>query len=425
MSAERAHDRVGLAARGVGARSARVWALGPGAGVVPAGLYLGLSWTWCIGMFLPALMLRDFGWAGYAVFAAPNVLGAALMGWVMRSPGRSRAVVAAHGPACAAFSLVTLAYQGLFVGAVVTAEASAGRPWAALGAAGVTACVLLGAGGWRVGAAVVSMLAAGVAAGLVRWADVGAVTAPSWTLWGRQAGAGEALLLAPASVLGFALCPYLDLTFHRARQSVGSPAKSHAAFALGFVGVFGLMIVLSAAYAHLVRLGQGGGAVAAGVPGVLGALLVAYLCAQGALKVVMHGPEIGAALAGRGGGRVTRGASAWVAWAWAAVVIGLALGAATQGFGRWGSFEVVYRVFLSFYALAAPAYVLIAVVPARLGAPTRAPGARQWWAVLGAVAVAAPMYWWGAIEGRSAWMLVGPLVVLAARGLAHPWERRG
>ena len=24
-------------------------------------IYLGMSWTWCIGMFLPVLLIRDFG----------------------------------------------------------------------------------------------------------------------------------------------------------------------------------------------------------------------------------------------------------------------------------------------------------------------------------------------------------------------------
>ena len=47
--------------------------------------YLACSWTWCIGMFLPVLLVRDYGVWGWIVFAVPNVLGAAAMGWVLRS----------------------------------------------------------------------------------------------------------------------------------------------------------------------------------------------------------------------------------------------------------------------------------------------------------------------------------------------------
>lgn len=27
-------------------------------------LFLASSWTWCIGMFLPVLLMRDAGWMG-------------------------------------------------------------------------------------------------------------------------------------------------------------------------------------------------------------------------------------------------------------------------------------------------------------------------------------------------------------------------
>src|ERR1051325_4731620 len=46
-------------------------------------IYLGMSWTWCIGMFLPVLLVRDYGVWASVVFAVPNVLGAAAMGWVL------------------------------------------------------------------------------------------------------------------------------------------------------------------------------------------------------------------------------------------------------------------------------------------------------------------------------------------------------
>ena len=38
------------------------------------GIYLSCSWTWCIGMYLPVILLRDFGWPWLLAFAIPNVL---------------------------------------------------------------------------------------------------------------------------------------------------------------------------------------------------------------------------------------------------------------------------------------------------------------------------------------------------------------
>src|SRR6476661_4754696 len=58
--------------------------------------YLGMSWTWCIGMFLPVLLVRDYGFWGWLVFAVPNVVGAAAMGWVMNSRHRSQRVIDSH-----------------------------------------------------------------------------------------------------------------------------------------------------------------------------------------------------------------------------------------------------------------------------------------------------------------------------------------
>ena len=57
-------------------------ARGPGHAVLWA-CFLGCSWTWVIGMFFPVLLLRDYGFMGWVVFAIPNVVGAAAMGWVL------------------------------------------------------------------------------------------------------------------------------------------------------------------------------------------------------------------------------------------------------------------------------------------------------------------------------------------------------
>src|SRR5688572_14799987 len=77
--------------------------------------YLGMSWTWCIGMFLPVLLVRDYGISAWWIFAIPNVVGAAAMGWVLRSAQRSHGLVAHHAPATTLFSLVTIAFHAFFV----------------------------------------------------------------------------------------------------------------------------------------------------------------------------------------------------------------------------------------------------------------------------------------------------------------------
>ena len=37
--------------------------------------FLACSWTWCVGMFLPVLLVRNWGIWGWVVFAVPNVIG--------------------------------------------------------------------------------------------------------------------------------------------------------------------------------------------------------------------------------------------------------------------------------------------------------------------------------------------------------------
>ena len=89
--------------------------------VVGWALFLGMSWTWCIGMFMPVLMVREWGFWGWVVFTAPNVVGAAAMGWVLRDAAASRRLVGDHLTACSAFSAVTIIFQLSFAGWIVVA----------------------------------------------------------------------------------------------------------------------------------------------------------------------------------------------------------------------------------------------------------------------------------------------------------------
>jgi hypothetical protein len=83
--------------------------------VLALAAYLGCSWTWCIGMYLPVLLVRDYGPWAWVAFAAPNVIGAAAMGWVLWRPGASERIASAHAAAGACFSVVTILFHVLFV----------------------------------------------------------------------------------------------------------------------------------------------------------------------------------------------------------------------------------------------------------------------------------------------------------------------
>src|SRR4029079_12438831 len=76
-------------------------------------VYLAMSWTWCIGMFLPVLLVRDYGVWGWIVFAVPNVVGAAAVGWLYRCRD-GLPVTEAHARVISLFSLVTAGFQIFF-----------------------------------------------------------------------------------------------------------------------------------------------------------------------------------------------------------------------------------------------------------------------------------------------------------------------
>src|SRR3954451_20258322 len=77
--------------------------------------FLGCSWTWCIGMFLPVLLMRNWGVWAWVAFAVPNVIGAAAMGFVIRSRQVSEDILINHKTAIGVFSLVTIAFHIYFV----------------------------------------------------------------------------------------------------------------------------------------------------------------------------------------------------------------------------------------------------------------------------------------------------------------------
>lgn len=239
------------------------------------GLFCTSSWTWCIGMYLPFIMLRLWGWPGFWAFFVPNVLGCALFGFVLDAD-RSRRLVARLGWACALFSAVTVAYQCWFAGwaaqghaldpafgatgtvgarDAVRAIAATGAPVALLAAG--AALALRGDAFWRTAGTAVTMLSGlvvllpgGVSPEVAGGAAEASAAAAGLTDPTVPAAAPlpqlDLLRLAfafPTIAAGFLLSPYLDLTFHRAAQQAPSPRIAFLTFGLAFAAM--LLLVAS------------------------------------------------------------------------------------------------------------------------------------------------------------------------------------
>jgi hypothetical protein len=359
-------------------------------------VFVGCSWTWCIGMFLPVLLIRDLGIWGWIVFAVPNVIGAAAMGWALRTRERSAHLVHEHAAACLAFSIITIAFHVFFVlwfvprllglplaaltylAPAVYLLMTAARPQSDLPAALVTFAISL------------AMLALFlVRAGHLSVTPIGA-TPSVGALW-----------LAPVCILGFSLCPYLDLTFHRARQATDAGA-ARISFTLGFGICFFAMIIFSLLYAPVVapliqpRWSRT----------VLAPILAAHLIAQTVFTLAAHTRSTLST--------TTRGGS--LLWlfvvAQAAVFVGIAAWVLPAYHGMPAG-ELIYRLFMSFYGLVFPAYVWTCIVPGRDGESGVTPAKLR--AMFLGVLVAAPMYWMGFIEGHFVWLVPGVAAVLLSR----------
>ena len=75
-------------------------------------------------MWLPVILLRDLGPWSFVVFALPNVIGAAAMGWVIPTADAAERLAREHAGACRLFSVVTYLFQCFVLGAVAF-----GGPW--------------------------------------------------------------------------------------------------------------------------------------------------------------------------------------------------------------------------------------------------------------------------------------------------------
>ena len=373
--------------------------------------FLGASWTWCIGMFLPVLLVRDYGLWAWLVFAVPNVVGAAAVAWVLRDADASQRTMSRHLPAVVAFSLVTIAFHLFFLFRVVTPLVGS---WFILPIALLAVLIVfllahqVHRGGWLIAAAVT--LAVSIAV-FVLLGVRGALGVPAQQ---GQLSPVALLWLLPVCLFGFALCPYLDITFHRARQAT-SPADGRLAFGVGLGGFFLLMIVLTLLYAPLLMTRGAALRDATAVPVASMAvwLVAVHMAVQSGFTLAAH-----ARYAGRRIGSIgLETATVFILVSVALLVGTMIVAARVVDYRGLSGAELGYRLFMAFYGLVFPAYVWVCMVPTRTS--ELAPG-RALATFVGATLVAAPMFWMGFIERRTIWLFPGIGVVLLA-GLVVRW----
>lgn len=382
---------------------------------LPWAVFLACSWTWCIGLLLPAILVRDYGPWAFIVFAVPNVLGAAAFAWVIRRKSDSEHLLARHHRAIRAFALITAAFQAFFIGWLMTRLSVGWGPGIALALlailAAASACIdntrraQVGA----FGALIVSALAAAV------WLATGEAGLPDP---GTQGFPLDLVWLAPAVVFGFLLCPYLDPTFHRARQALDLPT-ARLAFGIGFGGIFLALILFSLAYSGWIAGAIRAGSADLTTPAI--ALLLVHLTVQAGFTMGLHLRERGLHLTTRelrtatARARITGRLGADLPWMLGLIVL-LLLTAVLADVNLTLDMslgEVTYRLFLAFYGLIFPTYVWLCVLPRRAKQPelTRE-SVRLCMATIG---VASPMFFMGFIAREPIWLLPGVAILLLAR----------
>lgn len=387
----------------------------------PAGwaVYLGCSWTWCIGMFLPALLIRDLGLWGYVVFAVPNVVGAAAMGWVLKSPESSRRLVEWHKPAAVLFSRVTILFHFFWIAWVATAfgDLMGLEGWLELTLLVVGFIAILFVANLK-SAHIAAMLIWLVSAGLLIFlATTNSVRPSTASVIQSIPFSTDAVWLLSASLFGFAFCPYLDLTFHHARQNCTKPSDSRFAFGLGFGAFFFSMIVLTFLYAGVViaRLDPNQSDVASIAP-YLGIWLAVHIFAQAAFTYRCHRVEME-----RQGHSWSYRGLYFNMWDVALFVVLIAAFFPAlplvfeNRFGFDMSFhEIIYRLFLTFYGLIFPTYVYLNIWDVRQRA-LRRQTRRSLMVTLIAIVLASPFFFMGFFVRDERFIPFGVAILLAAK----------
>lgn len=206
--------------------------------------YLCNSWMWCIGMFYPVLLFRDFGIVSWFIFTIPNIIGASLVPWIIRSAKSSEDFTRQHSFACRFFSFATILFHIYFIS------------WVSLSFGGqiffpiifITALIFISVLSTARQKNLLFTSLMTFLVSLILLLLIFAFTRGTEPI-SREAAGGipEALGLVPVFLIGFFFCPYLDLTFHRVIKELPE-AKVKWVYSIGFFVLFLGFLILGIKY---------------------------------------------------------------------------------------------------------------------------------------------------------------------------------
>lgn len=306
-------------------------------------VFLASSWTWCIGMFFPALLYRDFGSVSWWLFTIPNIIGAASVPWILRHESHSADFTRRHDKASFIFSVVTISFQCFFLGWLMSC-----LHWEMIAALSAVILIMFhtaksdrqlrfwGMAVWFISFSAFIFFLNRHGAALTLMEPI--TSNPTLNLLG----------LSSVFLMGFAFCPYLDLTFHKARRQFSSGAAK-LVFGLGFLFFFLIMLIFTSAYSpSVLHVFFNSNAVL--VDAGIGAVLV-HMALQAAFTAIAH-RRCAIELTQAPTNNVIALTSA------AGFLIALLLQRGYVAFG-FDARELIYISFIGFYGFMAPTYLWI------------------------------------------------------------------
>ncbi|MGI9014393.1 MAG: hypothetical protein ACR2GY_09105 [Phycisphaerales bacterium] len=372
------------------------------------GIFCACSWTWCIGMYMPIIMINRLGWLGFAAFAIPNVIGCAAFGYRMRNSNTSRAMlsVPAHRRVAIAFSIITIAFHLFFLSFLAhhvlrSLHINAFDVEADLrGAASIAIPIVmfamclglsfLGNRTWLILSVLTYALSITTLIILFNRNGTDFLTFDLASLTG---GAPIDLIwVLPALCFGFLLCPYLDLTFHRALAE--SPSR-HAflIFSLAFTVMLILTVVMWLSDTSLALLA------------------VVHIAAQSVFTMGAHMREVRERF-DDDDDTATSAMSREIVLFLPLLAIAILPLMNVAGHASSGEAEDMYLRWFVFYGLVFPGYVLLFLRKDSMGNWSR-PRPNMLIAAAGVMIALMPCYEFAFLHQRRMWLLAIPMALAA------------